>query len=897
MRINNNNDSTSKKPFMGYSKNPMSYNRINVPIDHFRNSYKKNDRYVETFVSHRERFLYETGIRIGNWFEIEKEFVLDNEKKISYSGRELSVPKYQDDIFKRKDEIIKIPSLRLGSFYFIMETKSTEEIYPIARIDKKLLKYRNYTEEELEEEDIKLSSHPIRGIFLIIEENNFNNIVGKVKRYFLTTCAMKKDIPTHYCNTLKGANEKIIITEFFNLINKEVDILIGNGLFREYCDTSLHYPLTRLLENGIEIVNLGKIRSKTKIINIKDSIELIPTIDLENYVKSDRKYGVKSLEYTYYMETNEKLMKLSYKSITQSIKHLDIELIKYGFDHAIAPIMIVITKDLVQRALIGASLSCTRIDDMWKENIFNHLVLSMIMAEIAHTEYVMDETYELKIFKEKEYPKGTSYGGGAISANIKKKIADNVYDFDYKSYYPSIVIQNDLDFTNLITQEQFNELKPSAYKKVLIKNEVIKSKLSEVNITKNTYVYYIQNTGKTIYPNILKRLYDRRVKIKNEIANSKLDSYKKSILSIMEIQLKKLMNCFYGVTGNSNSILSNKPLAASITSIGREILTNTISHIEKHLLINNNNVTYVNHIDNIDEKSSRINVIHYHTDGLSLIIEPEIGSSIKIARDICSYINKWNNMQHIILEFEEIRKRKIFHNRKDRSAIDFKDNIKRNGTWGMQSGRAKLLKDYYNQIEELLLKNKCNADHIIGILKNIYDKLNSIQYISDLTYHKKYTSEKNLYNDKSKRDAMKALENNIKEFDYPLKGRNHSIEYVRIIEEPKFISPQYIQGNIDKEKYFNELWKEIYDLLWDRIPIEDMKKIYDDKKELTFSTEKIMKINDIEDLMKPLKSLCIKCEDNPCNTFTHNREKELFSHKNCNNKYCDVWKNLNFLKK
>jgi DNA polymerase alpha subunit A len=78
-----------------------------------------------------------------------------------------------------------------------------------------------------------------------------------------------------------------------------------------------------------------------------------------------------------------------------------------------------------------------------------------------------------------------------------------------------------------------------------------------------------------ILPRVIRHLVQRRRAVKNSM-KSERDAGKKEQMNIRQLALKILANSMYGCLGFSNSRFYAKPIAALVTSQGREILQNTM---------------------------------------------------------------------------------------------------------------------------------------------------------------------------------------------------------------------------------------------------------------------------------------------------------------------------------
>lgn len=83
-----------------------------------------------------------------------------------------------------------------------------------------------------------------------------------------------------------------------------------------------------------------------------------------------------------------------------------------------------------------------------------------------------------------------------------------------------------------------------------------------------------------VLPTVIRTLVQRRRQVKNMIKTEK-DAVKSKQLDIRQKALKILANSMYGCLGFSNSRFYARPIAALVTSKGREILQNTVRTEER----------------------------------------------------------------------------------------------------------------------------------------------------------------------------------------------------------------------------------------------------------------------------------------------------------------------------
>merc|ERR1719318_1937867 len=159
-------------------------------------------------------------------------------------------------------------------------------------------------------------------------------------------------------------------------------------------------------------------------------------------------------------------------------------------------------------------------------------------------------------------PKGRkkpSYAGGLV-LDPKKGFYDKfILLLDFNSLYPSIIQEYNICFTTV------SRAKPSK----TADGEMILPSLPDTSLPAG------------VLPTQIKKLVDSRREVKNILKRDKLTEAQKVQLNIRQLGLKLTANSMYGCLGFSYSRFFAKPLAALVTSKGREILLQTRDLIQK----------------------------------------------------------------------------------------------------------------------------------------------------------------------------------------------------------------------------------------------------------------------------------------------------------------------------
>jgi len=159
-------------------------------------------------------------------------------------------------------------------------------------------------------------------------------------------------------------------------------------------------------------------------------------------------------------------------------------------------------------------------------------------------------------------PKGRkkpSYAGGLVLEPKKGFYDKYILLLDFNSLYPSIIQEYNICFTTVDRSK----------KEKTADGEMILPSLPDTSLPAG------------VLPTQIKKLVESRREVKNILKTDKLTEAQKTQLNIRQLGLKLTANSMYGCLGFSYSRFFAKPLAALVTSKGREILLQTRDLIQK----------------------------------------------------------------------------------------------------------------------------------------------------------------------------------------------------------------------------------------------------------------------------------------------------------------------------
>lgn len=260
-------------------------------------------------------------------------------------------------------------------------------------------------------------------------------------------------------------------------------------------------------------------------------------------------------------------------------------------------------------------------------------------------------------------------------------IHNYVFDLDYKSLYPSLVLTYNIGVNTFLMKfenrtfgydlsydinnlpDRFNIVKDPLYKKEVVEytKEQLLNEIKENNLvyTINGCFYKNHNTELSFYSEILEHLLNSRDEYKQKMLELKelKDFENVELYDIRQKTYKVLANALYGILGTNSYRFFNVDMASSITLSGHEAIKNSIIHTEKYMdnlkkgirgdidiLISKDNM----YTDFMDVKLKY--VITSDTDSILATLSKFIKSkdyetSIKEMQEICSGIQNFINNQ------------------------------------------------------------------------------------------------------------------------------------------------------------------------------------------------------------------------------------------------------------
>ena len=185
-------------------------------------------------------------------------------------------------------------------------------------------------------------------------------------------------------------------------------------------------------------------------------------------------------------------------------------------------------------------------------------VFSQIVYEARKRDFVVPVFEYGDTAEEEEKYKGAT----VLHANTGAYF-EPVAGLDFKSLYPSIMIAYNMCHSTIVIDDKYRNLPGIEYETI----EWFEDQNKKFSFT------FVQNI-KGLLPSILEQLWEERNATKKEMKKHK-GTFHETVLNGKQLAIKVTMNSAYGFAGASKGMLPCKPIAASVTAKGREMIAKT----------------------------------------------------------------------------------------------------------------------------------------------------------------------------------------------------------------------------------------------------------------------------------------------------------------------------------
>lgn len=368
---------------------------------------------------------------------------------------------------------------------------------------------------------------------------------------------------------------------------------------------------------------------------------------------------------------------------------------------------------------------------------------------------------------------------GAYVIEPKKDFYKNIFVFDFKSLYPSIIMTFNIDPFTFTNENQSKQL-----------------------ITAPNGANFSREKG--ILPDLIKQIY-----LEREIAKKENDDIKSYALKIT-------MNSFYGAIASPKSRYYNRNIGEAITSFGRKILLKAKAFVEKR-----GDIVIYGDTDSIFVKINGL-------DSNNLEEMKRYGKQIetKLNEFFMEWIeHEFKLKSYLKIELEKIYSKFFIASKKRYVGFDLMKGKKQFvGMEAIRGDWTELARNFQKELVELIF----NESKLKDIKKYIIVKINDLKagkYDSELIYTKKITKPLTEYTKTTPPHVKAARE--LKNF------HGQVVRYIMTKNGPKHIN--LIKENkkhyeYDYEHYIEKQLKGVSDDLLETIGI-DFDSIIDDKKQ------------------------------------------------------------------
>ncbi len=189
-------------------------------------------------------------------------------------------------------------------------------------------------------------------------------------------------------------------------------------------------------------------------------------------------------------------------------------------------------------------------------------VFSQIVYEARKRDFVVP-VFDHVVKSDEDVEEEKYKGATVLHANTGAYF-EPVAGLDFKSLYPSIMIAYNMCYSTIVIDDKYKNLPGIEYETIEWFEEERNKKFSFT---------FVQNV-KGLLPSILEQLWDERNSTKREMKKHK-GTFHEMVLNGKQLAIKVTMNSAYGFAGASKGMLPCKPIAASVTAKGREMIAKT----------------------------------------------------------------------------------------------------------------------------------------------------------------------------------------------------------------------------------------------------------------------------------------------------------------------------------
>jgi DNA polymerase elongation subunit (family B) len=414
------------------------------------------------------------------------------------------------------------------------------------------------------------------------------------------------------------------------------------------------------------------------------------------------------------------------------------------------------------------------------------------------------------------HTESNTYDGGKVFKPKRTHIVDPTLIFDFKSLYPTLIIEANLS--------------PEKIEKIIISNDKITNEYIEKFINKNykypdychiridskdVYTYIITNKDEPgiITEMLIDGMHKRNI-YKSQMKKNSDNYILYSLFDSLQYSTKIMINSIYGLLGSDTFIFKSKYCAQFCTALGQKCIKYVYNLLDNCQYINNtlnlnselniftNTLVKTNYTGSINIDFD-IDIIYGDTDSLFVNIKfrdndiddkQKLRYAIEIGKFISNIINNNNIFPKLFeLEFEDVNKWMIIIAKKKYIA----EKIKNFDTLELKfvtKGTALIRRDY-TQFHKSIIKNtvdiiksnisQSNIDkklyeYYLNVFGNCIQNINKLDinnFVRTMKYASKYKNSDHV-NERKVREYNSKNPNNM-----IVKGERFSFVYGKIIDK------------------------------------------------------------------------------------------------------------------
>ncbi|OQS00816.1 DNA polymerase alpha catalytic subunit [Thraustotheca clavata] len=382
-------------------------------------------------------------------------------------------------------------------------------------------------------------------------------------------------------------NEKALLNFFLARVQREdPDMIVGHNLQGYTLDVLLSRMdnfkmggmwsrLTRLRRGMLQPMNQGEGWNEFRIEDLSNGRLFCDTfVAAKELLTSQSTYSLTHLVMTQLQKTRTEVEMTDLPSILASGPENFVKLLRHTLDDAMFVLQLMHKLEVLPLSKQLANLC----GYLWSRTLMANKRAERIEYLLLHefdrskNKFIVPEKFKENKVKSKKRREAAGYAGGMVFAP-KKGLYDNfVVLLDFNSLYPSIIREYNICFTTV--DRSVESSKPAAATAPEYQGdedeEVQEAERPDMEVPDLPSA----SSAEGILPQVIKRLLVSRKQVKSQLkAEEAAGNFEKSKrLDIRQRAIKLTANSMYGCLGFRYSRFYAKPIAALITSTGRQTL-------------------------------------------------------------------------------------------------------------------------------------------------------------------------------------------------------------------------------------------------------------------------------------------------------------------------------------